>query len=368
MRNMRVLFVTGTLSHGGAQRVISVVANQLAAFGHEVSMIVFRRYENEYPIEGRVKLLSIASTQEEYDRISGLKRVMMLRKLIKEVRPDVAVGFLEGGYGMYVSSFGLGFKKIASARVNPVYLLDEGGSRGLLNRIWFRHADAVVMQTEGQIRLLPENSGWKNCKVIANPVSESALAVPGHDYSRPFSRIIMAGRLDDQKDYPMAIRAMRTVHESHPDLVLDIYGEGEDRALIEKEIKDCHLEGTVNLKGWSQIILDEYAASDLYVMSSKYEGMPNSLMEAMACGLVCISTDCETGPSDLITDGKNGFLIPVGDSTALAESIISGAGMSQERRSEIGNAARSLMQDEFSSEKIGRRWEALLEGILEKDR
>ena len=363
---MRILFVTGTLSHGGAQRVISVVANQLAEFGHDVSLIVFRRYEDEYPINERVQLLSLADSQDEYDGISGPKRVLMLRKLIKKVRPDVAVGFLEGGYGMYISSFGLGFKKVASARVNPLNLLEEGGSRGFLNRMWFRHADCIVMQTEGQIKLLPENSGWKNCKVIANPVSDAALAVSAHDYERPFTRIIMAGRLDDQKDYPIAIDAMKAAHEKHPDLRLDIYGDGDDRSLIEKKISDAGLQNVVSLKGWTQDILSEYEKSDLFVMSSKYEGMPNSLMEAMACGLVCVSTDCETGPSDLITDGENGFLVPVSDSTALAERIMQIAEMSKEKRSVIGTAAKDVMARDFSSEKIGRNWEELLTEVLKK--
>ena len=363
---MRILFVTGTLSHGGAQRVISVVANQLAEFGHDVSLIVFRRYEDEYPINERVQLLSLADSQDEYDGISGPKRVLMLRKLIKKVRPDVAVGFLEGGYGMYISSFGLGFKKVASARVNPLNLLEESGSRGFLNRMWFRHADCIVMQTEGQIKLLPENSGWKNCKVIANPVSDAALAVSAHDYERPFTRIIMAGRLDDQKDYPIAIDAMKAAHEKHPDLRLDIYGDGDDRSLIEKKISDAGLQNVVSLKGWTQDILSEYEKSDLFVMSSKYEGMPNSLMEAMACGLVCVSTDCETGPSDLITDGENGFLVPVSDSTALAERIMQIAEMSKEKRSVIGTAAKDVMARDFSSEKIGRNWEELLTEVLKK--
>ena len=363
---MRILFVTGTLSHGGAQRVISVVANQLADFGHDVSLIVFRRYEDEYPINEKVQLLSLADSQDEYDGISGPKRVLVLRKLIKKVKPDVAVGFLEGGYGMFISSLGMGFRKIASARVNPMNLLEEGGSRGFLNRLWFRHADCIVMQTEGQIKLLPESCGWRNCKVISNPVSDSALAVSAHDYGRPFSRIIMAGRLDDQKDYPMAIDAMKAVHERYPDLKLDIYGEGDDRGLIEKKISDAGLQGVVSLKGWTQDILSEYEKSDLFVMSSKYEGMPNSLMEAMACGLVCVSTDCETGPSDLITDGENGFLVQVGDSSALADRIMKIAEMPGEKRFEIGTAAKSLMERDFSSEKIGRKWEELLTVVLKK--
>lgn len=357
---MRMMFVTGTLSHGGAQRVISVVANQLAEFGHEVHLVVFRRYENEYPVSDKVRLHSIAGSQKEYDTITGFRRVRILRKMIRTIKPQAAVGFLEGGYGMYISSLGLRFVKVASARVNPVYLLEEGGSRGLLNRLWFRHADAVVMQTEGQIRLLPRNCGWRNCKVIANPVSDAALETTEYDCSRPFARIVMAGRLDEQKDYPMAIDAMRIVHERMPELRMDIFGEGDDLAMLEGKIRESGLEGVVNLKGWTRNVLAEYAASDVYVMSSRYEGMPNSLMEAMACGLVCISTNCETGPSDLIDDGKNGFLVPVGDSAALAGRIMDVAGMTGEKRAEIGKAARRLMAEEFSSEKIGRKWEDLL--------
>ena len=364
---MRILFVTGTLSHGGAQRVISVVANQLAEFGHEVHLIVFRRYENEYPISSKVKLYSIAGSQKEYDTISGFRRVRILRRMIRTIRPDAAVGFLEGGYGMYISSFGLHFSKVASARVNPVYLLEEGGSRGCLNRLWFRHADAVVMQTEGQIRLLPKGCGWHNCAVIANPVSDAALASPVHDYDRPAVRIIMVGRLDEQKDYPMAIDAMTIVHKCYPELKMDIYGEGDDRSLIERKINDSGLNGVVNLKGWTQDVLGEYEASDVFVMSSGYEGMPNALMEAMACGLVCISTDCETGPADLIDDGKNGFLVPVGDSAELARRIMDVAGMTPEKRAKIGNAAKSLMANEFSSEKIGRKWESLLMKVRENN-
>lgn len=361
---MKILFVTGTLSHGGAQRVIAEVSSQLVEFGHDVSVIVFRRYENEYPVDDRIRIFSLASSEDEYDRISSLKRAFMLRKIIRDIKPDVAVGFLEGGYGLFVSSLGMRFKKIASARVNPVYLLEEGGLRGFLNRLWFRHADAVVMQTESQIALLPRNCRWHRCTVIPNPASNTALSSHEHEYNRPVTRIVMAGRLDDQKDYPMAIEAMESVHTRFPEIRLDIYGEGEDHSALESKIRESGLDGVVNLKGWTQCILEEYGKSDLYVMSSKFEGMPNSLMEAMACGLVCISTDCETGPSELMSDGKNGYLIPVGDPVALSDKIIRIAEMSADERTEIGTNARKSISDRFSSEIIGKQWESLFDEVL----
>lgn len=365
---MKVLFITGTLTHGGAQRVISVVSSQLSGFGHDVSVIVYKKNENEYPIDSRVRLDYLAQSEEQYDRISSIGRVVLLRRLLKKIRPDVAVGFLEGGYGMFVSSIGLRFKKVASARINPRYILEEGGSRGALNKIWFKHADAVVMQTASQMKLLPKRCGWKNCTVIPNPVSESALKCPEHDFSRPFSRIVMVGRLNEQKDYPMAIEAMSLVHEKIPDIRLDIYGEGEQRAFLANKISELGLDGVVCLKGWTQDAMAEYENSDLYLMCSRYEGLPNALMEAMACGLVCISTDCETGPSDLISDGRNGFLIPVGDARRLAEMISFIAGLTAKERAAMGAEAKATISASYSSQAIGRRWEALLEGLRERIR
>lgn len=365
---MKVLFITGTLTHGGAERVISVVSSQLAGFGHDVSVIVYKKHAGEYPVDSKVRLHYLAQSEEQYDRISSLGRVILIRRLLKKIRPDVAVGFLEGGYGMFVSSMGLHFKKVASARINPRYILEEGGSRGILNNMWFNHADAVVMQTASQMKLLPSRCGWQNCTVIPNPVSESALKCPEHDFNRPFSRIVMVGRLDEQKDYPMAIEAMRLVHEKLPDIRLDIYGEGEQRVFLENKISELGLDGVVCLKGWTNDTLSQYGRSDLYLMCSRYEGMPNALMEAMACGLVCISTDCETGPSDLISDGRNGFLIPVGDSSSMAERIISIAGISAKERAAMGAEAKATILSSYSSQMIGRRWEALLESLKERRR
>ena len=114
---MKILFVSGNLCDGGAQRVISVVSSELAEKGHDVSLILFSRNEKEYPISEKVKIFALAPNFEDYQKISGLKRIKLIRKLLKEIKPEVAVGFLEGGYGLYLSSFGLKMKKVSSAKI-----------------------------------------------------------------------------------------------------------------------------------------------------------------------------------------------------------------------------------------------------------
>ena len=362
---MKLLFVSGNLCNGGAQRVISVVSSKLADKGHDVSLILFARNEKEYPLSNKVKIYSLGDNFEEYSKLSEFKRVKMLRALLNQIKPEAAVGFLEGGYGLYLSSFGMKFPKIASARIDPVQILNAKGVRAKINLRWFASADAVVLQTNEQADHV-KHMNWKNKTVIANPVSQAALEYPEHDYERPCKRLVMAGRLDDQKNYKMAITAMKTVHESYPDVILDIFGKGKEEEDLRAFIMSNGLEGCVTLKGWTQNVADEYAKSDIYLMTSDCEGMPNALMEAMAIGLPCISTDCPTGPADLICDGENGYLVPVNDAAALADRVMRLVEMSSEDRRAMGESARKYLSDNFNRGYIAEQWERLLERLVKK--
>lgn len=205
-----------------------------------------------------------------------------------------------------------------------------------------------------------KDTSWKNQVVIANPVSDRALALQKHSYDCPCRRVVMAGRLVPQKNYPMIFAAMKKVTEVYPDALLEIYGKGAMQQSLQQMINDLHLEKHVQLKGWTQDTLYEFQNSDLYVLCSNYEGMPNALMEAMAVGLPCISTDCDTGPEDLIVDGVNGYLVPVNDADKLAQRIIDVMKMTVDERRTLGENARHTMADRFSGEVIAEKWEELL--------
>ena len=360
---MRVVFVSGNLSNGGAQRVISVVASSLAEKGHEVFLYLYSRSDQEYPISPKVKITSMQDDFRSYQEMSGISRITSLRSYLKKVNPDVAVGFLEGGYGLFLSSFGMKFKKVASARYNPRIVIAKKGLRRKLNKLWFAAADALVVQTNSQMDLITPQMR-RHGVVIENPVSDYALESKCDTYREQCRSFVMAGRLETQKDYPTALRAMKIVKEKYPDIHLDIYGKGKEKESIEQEIKKLGLNNNVTLCGWSQNTIDEFRKHDLYLMTSDSEGMPNALMEAMAVGLPCISTDCETGPSDLISDGENGYLVEVGDAKGLAGRILDIIEMPLEERVKMANAAHATMRDSFNSVVISRKWEQLFYKLL----
>ena len=355
---MKILFVSGNLCNGGAQRVIAVVASKLVQKGHDVHLLLFARNEKEYPVDPAVQISALGANFAEYSELSAVQRTWMIRKYVKKIKPQVAVGFLEGGYGLFLATIGMKLKKVASARIDPKILLKKKGPRAKLDSLWFRNADAVVVQTSRQ-KEHAKNAGWKNMTVIANPVSDAALALNAHDYERPCRKIVMAGRLAEQKNYPMALKAMQKVLEKYPDAQLEIFGKGNQEEKLNVLIRELGLENNVQLMGWTENTLGEYACSDLYVMTSNFEGMPNALMEAMAAGLPCVSTDCDTGPEDLIVHGENGYLVSVNDDEALARQLIEILGMSADERRRIGEQAKQTLTERFHAEMIAERWLSL---------
>ncbi len=362
---MKILFLSGNLCDGGAQRVISVVASYLAEQGNDVSVLLYSRNEKEYPLSPKVNVISIAPNYEEYSKISGLKRIKFIRKHLKSLKPDVAVGFLEGGYGLYLSSFGMKFKKIASIRNNPNHVFYEKGLRSIINKMWFCSADAIVVQTNKQLELMPKKME-KQSLVIANPISDVAINNLKREYSDNCRKLVMAGRLNPQKNYPMVFEAINIVRKKYPDIQLDIFGKGNQESTLQELININGLTGNVKLCGWSQNTLEEYKNHDMYILSSNFEGMPNALMEAMAVGLPCISTDCDTGPSDLIQHGENGFLVPVGDSAMLADYIIKIIEMTSEQRKELGIKAHRMIKEKFNTEVIIQQWKKIFEKLGEE--
>lgn len=360
---MKILFVCGNLCDGGAQRVISVVSSKLAEQGQQVYLLLYSRNEKEYPINPKVQILSLKQSYEEYQKLYTWQRIKQIRYYLNKVSPDIAVGFLEGGYGLFLSSVGMKFSKVASARIDPNIILQKKGIRAWIDKKWFKSADAVVVQTEQQ-RIHAKKAGWKRMIVIPNPISEESLVGENHNYIRECKRLIMVGRLAPQKNYGMAIDAMELLHSKYPKLTLDIYGKGEEEDKLKRIIKNKGLEQVICLHGWSQYITKELEEHDIYLLCSNFEGLPNSLMEAMAAGLPCISTNCKTGPADLISNKRSGFLVPVGDVKALVEKVEQLLVSSTKIRESIGQRAFYAMKDNYNETVITKKWMDLFTSLI----
>ena len=200
--------------------------------------------------------------------------------------------------------------------------------------------------------------------MIPNPINEKIREKPKQQYSNETCNFVAAGRITEQKNYPVMIEAFEIASKECPDIQLSIYGTGSDEyiAYIQKVIDDKGLSDKVKLMGRTTDMISALHNADAFLMTSDYEGMPNALAEAMAVGLPCISTNCKTGPRDLIDDGENGFLVEVGNAENIAKAIVKVAQMNAEQASEMGKKAREKVLDLCSEENSLERLIKVIEG------
>lgn len=340
------------LTGGGAERVVSVWANELCNNEYQISIVLFSRSNNEYIVNERVKIYSLVDSISEYFAMSAFEKLNGLRSILKKIAPDYIISFLPAmQVWMMLASVGLQIKRIETIRVNP-WKVNTGGK---INRIvWkncFRTCYKIIIQATGQELFFSKNE-QKKIVLIPNPIDEKFLIRAKHDINPTPNKFIAVGRIDKQKNYPMMIKAFFEIAKERTDIVLKIYGDGEKEYVteLEKLIKKYRLTNNVYLMGRTPNIEVEYQKNDIFLMSSDFEGLPNSLMEAMASGLICISTDCQTGPSDLIENGKNGYLVPVGDSEQMSRTIFAILHMSESERKIVSEKARNKILEYCSKE------------------
>lgn len=337
----KILFAITGLGGGGAERVVSVWASQLAESGYNVGIFTYAKNEREYSIDAKVQRLTLTEKIKDYLAMSYVKRYRLMRKTIKSFAPDVVIGFLPRmQVWMAATTVGLGVKRIDTVRNSPWHFYN-GAITKQLWKLCFKTGDLAILQSEDQKPFFSK-SVQKKCVVVPNPLNEAYEKEGKTAFSERVMRFAAAGRLAKQKNFPLLIRAFAKACEARSDIALDIYGKGEDSYVAELQalIDELGVRDRVHLCGRSDDMHGVLMEHDAFLMSSDFEGMPNALAEAMAVGLVCVSTDCKTGPRDLIKDEENGFLVPVGDVDAMAEKIIAVADMDAAEIERVGLSAR----------------------------
>lgn len=316
----KILFIIPFLSGGGAERVVSILSTEMALLGADINLLVYYRTKNEYSIGKGVQLFALAGSESEYNSFAKYEKILRLRKKIKEINPDVVIPFIAHvGIMASLATIGFDFKIVETIRIDPRYS-PSGKLMRCLRNLSVMSSHRCIVQNEQQKHYFPKFIREK-MMVLPNPISNEFLTQQKKWSKKEVKNIIAVGRLEKQKNYPLLINAFSCVARVNEHVKLKIYGEGSLYDELSAEIKELGLSDRVFLCGRTDNILQALLTSDLFVLSSDAEGMPNSLMEAMAVGLPCISTDCPTGPSDLIQNAMNGYLIPVGDENALVESI-----------------------------------------------
>lgn len=359
MQPKRVMLYINTLQTGGAERVISQLANRFAEAGYDVSMVTSFPCKQEYPLDFDVKRYNLEEAEIKQSRVMrNISRIGKLRKLCKTQKPDVLLSFMqEPNFRAVVATMGLPVKTVVSVRNDPNR--EYAGKIGrIVGKYILPMADGCVFQTEQAKAWFPVKLQKKSA-VILNAVNEAFFNVT----REKSADIITTGRLTAQKNHTMLIQAFSKIAQKHPNQNLLIYGAGELESELTAQIQALGLAGRVLLKGRTTDVPSALAGAKVFVLSSDYEGMPNALMEALAVGVPSISTDCPCGgPNALIRQGENGLLVPVGDAEAMAEAM--DRLLSEEAFAEqLGNCARE-QATQFKPEAVFTQWKAYIERVV----
>ena len=315
---MKIVTVGYLHGAGGAERQIILLSNQLAVRGHDVILLVLSDFLSTYTIDERVKIVDMSGTEKNIQTSMGkiLKRLIAFRKFIKDVKPDIIINYnLQSAYFCLTLSRKQRGKVIYSERGDP-YDAEYSGLLGKIRDYTVKRMDGLVFQSEGARDFFPSVVKQKSI-VIHNSVN-----VPQDKYPVPErreKRIVNVGRLHPQKNQKLLIDAFAKIAKTFSDYTLEIYGDGDLHDELTSQIESLGLSERVNIIPSRKDLWDCIHNASLFVLSSDFEGMPNALMEAMALGLPCVSSDCRPGGArTLIEDGKNGFIVPVRDVEALA--------------------------------------------------
>lgn len=343
---MKVLFLIGMLKFSGAENVLKSISKEMLDKGVDVSIAVRVQHDADH-YEG-VPVYSCVG--------SGKERILHLRKLIKEQGIQIVVGF---GFPFTLDAVLLklltGCKAVVCERHDPSSI-QRSKLQSLEKKVLYPLADKFVVQTHltKKYYLAQYTRKEEKVSVIFNPVRYEK---PGcvADACRK-KEIVSVGRYDDaQKNFTMLIQAVAQLHDAHPEYVLRLYGEGNDRGKYEALIRDLNAEDYIFLMGYESKPLEKIKDAEVFCITSNYEGMPNALIEAMSVGLPCVATDCGGGAAaELIRNEENGILIPCSDVKRLVEAIQ----YMIENKDAAWDMARNayLINDELSLEEITKKW------------
>jgi glycosyltransferase involved in cell wall biosynthesis len=324
---MRIVFLLASLGSGGAERVVSLLANRMCEDGHDIQIVCLKYNDVYYTLHDKIKV--VAASEHASNRIMEL---FWLRKYIQKEKPDVVIPFTEGVYCFTILALlGTGIPIIASERLDPAAM---SLPRKILKRLLLPYADWLVVQTESIKAYFPKRI-QKKTSVIYNPVNDEVFSLPRTSSLTPtpspkgegsikceekLNRIISVARLYPQKNQKMMIEAFAKIADEFPDWQLVIFGEGPLRSSLELLVKSLKLDGRVLLPGRTEHVIEELRKSKIFCLSSDYEGMSNSMIEAICVGLPIITTKV-SGTEELIANGENGFVVEVGDLEGLTVSI-----------------------------------------------
>lgn len=371
---MKILFNCLDLEKGGAQRVISILANYFAT-NNEVAILMLRQKDIRYEINRNVSLFSITKVnkisklQKILAKVSLIKLIKMQMK-IKEINPDIIISFLpEPSLKlMLLKKINRQLNKIPtiiSVRNDPNIEYKNKLIKIIMKSL-YQKANKIVLQTDEAYLYFAKIFKKEKLTVIPNLLDYKFLNSKPYNGER-LDQIVTVGRLVTQKNQKLLIDAFLNILAKYPQLKLLIYGSGPLEKELKSYVKHLNLENKVIFKGEVDDIKTAIYKAKMFVLASDYEGMPNALMEAMALGIPCVSTNCPCGgPKYLIKNEDNGLLVPIKNSNKLAKAMLEL--LDNENLSNKISKNAFLSSRQYEPSKICSLWEKEVFNICRKNK
>ncbi len=361
-----ILFLTNSISYGGAAKMLCFVANELQKRNFNISIINYNSTGNHVDYSQKIDE-NINVYEYRVGGIRGLKRLHQIRytkKVAKEVRADVIVAFtfIPNTIGCIVGKM-LNIPSIMSERADPHITITSSLVDKLLLKIINKSAGGVF-QIQGA-REFYDKGLQERSTVIPNPIFIKD-DIEFSEFSQREKSVVSVGRFDNnQKRYDIMFRAFKIFWEKHPEYVLKLYGAGNDEKFIELEIEKLGMKDNILIKGFTSSPMKDIMNDGIFLITSDYEGISNSMLEAMAIGLPVVSTDCSPGGARMvIADHEDGLLVPTGDCEKIAQALCEFA-ENDELAIKCGNNAKAVI-DRFSPQKIIAQWEKYILEVIER--
>lgn len=370
---MNLLFFLNSLSSGGAERVTATLANHWAAKGWKVTLVTITDAQGDFytldPGVGRIALDMAEESRGAVQAIgNNLRRLGALYRILRRARPDIAIAMMPtANVTLALAGRLAGVPTIGSERTYPP-AMPLGRFWEAARRRTYPLLSCLVAQTADSAAWLRAHAPARRISVIPNPVRYPLPSGPPHLEPKSVlagldgdRRLLAVGRLGEEKRFDRLLSAFAELAPRHADWSLVVLGEGNERAALTAQAARLGIEGRVVFPVAVGNVGDWFATADAYVMTSRFEGFPNTLLEALACGVPSVAVDCMTGPRELIETEVNGLLVPQDDMAALIAGLDR---LMSDPDLRVRLAARAVeARETYAVERIAQRWEEIFRSV-----
>lgn len=355
---LKIAIVTPTLLGGGAERVAVRLSNYFSE-RYEMHLISLILTKSVYEIKDDVTVHFLDKNLSSSFILSAIKsnfrKIRRLKSYCKENEIDILLGFTTSVNVICISAAeSLKIPVIISER-NNAKIVPPNSFWRILRNLTYPLSNQLVVQTQGNRDFYREIVNVNKIKIIPNPIESVKTKIANKSLNQTIE-IITVGRLTENKAVKVLIQALNSIKELN--WRCTIVGDGILREQLEKQIANLGLNNKFHFTGYIEVNPTFYENYDIFAFTSRSEGFPNALLEAYASGLPCVSTNCPFGPSEIITDGFDGFLVPVDDWETLADRIKMLIDKPELRVKFSRNALTNA--NKFTIEKVAKEWEALI--------